>query len=90
MCATVCPSQALFYGSHEDIERLRPQSTPINRFQFGGQVISTRVFVMTPRGVAGLAPNLDVTSAMDERPPARSLSLRMAAGPDPFAEVELS
>ena len=40
MCATVCPSQALFYGTAEEIERLRPQSTPINRFQFGGQTIT--------------------------------------------------
>ena len=90
MCATVCPSQALFYGSHEDIARLRPRSTPINSFQFGGQVITTRVFVMTPRGLAGLAANLDVTSAMAERAPGRSLSLTMAASPDPFADVELS
>ena len=35
MCATVCPSQALFYGTREEIERLRPQSAPINTFQFG-------------------------------------------------------
>ena len=37
MCATVCPSQALFYGTAEEIDRLRPMSTPVNRFQFGNQ-----------------------------------------------------
>ena len=60
------------------------------QFQFGQQTITTRVFVMTPRGLAGLAPNLDVTSAMDEQASARPLSLTMAAGPDPFADVEIA
>src|SRR5574342_643867 len=46
MCATVCPSQALFFGTREEIEQLRPMSTPVNRFQFGRQTISTRVFMM--------------------------------------------
>ena len=90
MCATVCPSQALFYGTREEIEHLRPRSRPINQFQFGQQTITTRVFVMTPRGLAGLAPNLDVTSAMDEQASARPLSLTMAVGPDPFADVEIA
>ena len=35
MCATVCPSQALFFGTREEIEQLRPLSTPVNTFQFG-------------------------------------------------------
>ena len=26
MCATVCPSQALFFGTREEIEQLRPRS----------------------------------------------------------------
>ena len=51
MCATVCPSQALFYGTAEEIEQLRPMSAPTNRFQFGRQTITTRVFVMAPRGL---------------------------------------
>jgi Fe-S-cluster-containing dehydrogenase component len=65
MCATVCPSQALFYGTAEEIARLRPMSAPSNRFQFGAQTITTRVFVMTPRGEVRLAPGLDVTAALD-------------------------
>ena len=28
MCATVCPSQALFFGTREQIRMLRPQSVP--------------------------------------------------------------
>ncbi|PKN57046.1 MAG: 4Fe-4S ferredoxin [Deltaproteobacteria bacterium HGW-Deltaproteobacteria-14] len=49
MCASVCPSQALFYGTREEIERLRPRSTPVSTFQFGRQTITTRVRMMVPR-----------------------------------------
>jgi Fe-S-cluster-containing dehydrogenase component len=49
MCAAVCPSQALFFGTREEIERLRPSSRPINTFQFGEQPIRTKVNLMVPR-----------------------------------------
>ena len=90
MCATVCPSQALFFGTREQILALRPQSMPANRFQFGGQTITTRVNVMVPRRPAP-PPLVDVTSALDEAPAARSIRLPIAPGahPDPFAEVEV-
>ena len=65
MCAAVCPSQALFYGRREEIERLRPRSRPIKRFQFGGQVITTKVNVMVPRHE--LIELVDVTSAQHEQ-----------------------
>jgi Fe-S-cluster-containing dehydrogenase component len=64
MCATVCPSQALFYGTREEIERLRQRSRPINEFQFGRQRISTRVQMMVSR--ASPVEHLDVTSAMHD------------------------
>jgi Fe-S-cluster-containing dehydrogenase component len=51
MCATVCPTGALFYGSIEQIERLRPHSKPINKWQFGKQLVETRVWVMVPKDV---------------------------------------
>jgi Fe-S-cluster-containing dehydrogenase component len=93
MCAAVCPSQALFFGPREQIERLRPLSAAANRFRFGNQIISTRVFTMVPVG-ASRAPYVDVTAALDDRPPSRSIPLRpVAAGPaataDPFAAVEV-
>jgi len=93
MCATVCPSQALFFGTREQVEHLRPLSAPTNRFRFGGQLISTRVYMMVPaRTVA--APWVDVTAALDERPPSRSIPLRPvtpapAVTSDPFAGVEV-
>ena len=61
MCATVCPSQALFFGTREQIEQLRPLSAPINTFQFGEQTITTRVNVMVPRRLTAAAPHVDVT-----------------------------
>src|SRR5262249_53959143 len=93
MCATVCPSQALFFGTREQIEQLRPLSSPINRFQFGAQVVSTRVFMMVPATLASRTPIVDVTAAMDEQPRERSLVLRtvptVAADNDPFAGVTI-
>jgi Fe-S-cluster-containing dehydrogenase component len=62
MCASVCPSQALFYGTRNEIERLRPLSTPVNTFQFGHQSITTKVQMMVPRQSNAIA--VDVTSAV--------------------------
>jgi len=64
MCASVCPSQALFFGTREEIERLRPRSRPLNRFQFGHQLITTKVNMMVPE----MTPQnrIDVTAAMHE------------------------
>lgn len=49
MCATVCPSGALFYGTREEIKNMRPNSTPINKFVFGEEVVITKVNVMMPK-----------------------------------------
>jgi Fe-S-cluster-containing dehydrogenase component len=98
MCSTVCPSQALFFGTREQIAALRPQSMPTNTFRFGEQTITTRVNVMVPRRPTRPA-HIDVTAAMSERPPSRALRLNVlrseAPEPsgvdvrDPFAEVEI-
>jgi Fe-S-cluster-containing dehydrogenase component len=104
MCATVCPSQALFFGTRDEIERMRPLSEPISRFQFGHQMISTRVFMMIPRVRVARERCLDVTAAMDDRTRARMIPLKavserspqMSVGQplmrdelDPFAAVEV-
>ena len=99
MCATVCPSQALFFGTREQIEELRPLSAPINTFQFGAQTITTQVQVMVPRAVASRAPYLDVAAAMDDQPRSRAVSLKVVSAPapstpdradsDPFAGIEV-
>jgi Fe-S-cluster-containing dehydrogenase component len=87
MCATVCPSQALFFGTREQIDALRPQSMPTNRFRFGDQVITTRVNVMVPRAKPA-APLLDVTAALGERPMNRSVRLNVLGGSNQTSDVE--
>jgi Fe-S-cluster-containing dehydrogenase component len=87
MCATVCPSQALFFGTREQAMVLRPQSTPTNKFRFGDQTITTRVNVMAPR--RALPSYIDVTAAMEEKPQSRGLRLPVIDVHDPFAEVEI-
>ena len=89
MCATVCPSQALFFGTREDAAALRPQSRPTNRFRFGEQTITTRVNVMVPKTLAR-SELVDVTSAMEEKPANRTVRLAVVDSSfDPFAEVEV-
>jgi Fe-S-cluster-containing dehydrogenase component len=79
MCATVCPSQALFFGTREEIDRLRPRSRPINEFQFGEQTIHTKVRMMVPRSSA--ISHIDVADAMwdgDEHPDSTDAMLATA------------
>ena len=47
MCATVCPSGALFFGTPEEIAAQR-SATPMNEFIFGKQTIKTKVWLMMP------------------------------------------
>ena len=99
MCATVCPSQALFFGTREQILALRPRSTPTNEFRFGEQTITTRVNVLVPRESGPLAI-VDVTAAMDAEPHSRTVRLpvvpasvsakpRMSSPADPYEGVEV-
>jgi Fe-S-cluster-containing dehydrogenase component len=49
MCATVCPTQAIFYGTYEefvDAGRAQQGGKPINQFVFGEQVVRTRNYVV--------------------------------------------
>ena len=66
MCATVCPSQALFFGTNAEIEELRPRSRPINEFHFGAQTIHTLVRMMVPKN--STVNHLDVADAMGDGP----------------------
>jgi len=49
MCATVCPSGALFYGTAEELAAQRG-GTPVNEFFFGNRKITTKVHLMMPAG----------------------------------------
>jgi Fe-S-cluster-containing dehydrogenase component len=72
MCATVCPSQALYYVPRDTIDRVRPRSVPVDTFQFGAQQIRTRVRMLVPRDEAPAA--IDVLGAMDRPPDAAAVS----------------
>ena len=84
MCATVCPSGALHYGTRAEIERLRPRSWPTNEFHFGRQTVTTKVNMMVPRDAR--ATYVDVTVAMGEERRSRSVPLDVITGAMYFEE----
>jgi Fe-S-cluster-containing dehydrogenase component len=84
MCTSVCPSQALFFGTREQIEHLRPRSRPVSEFHFGHQTITTRVNMMVPREEQ--RQYVDITAAMDDPTIGRRMPLNVIPA-DPFAEV---
>jgi Fe-S-cluster-containing dehydrogenase component len=61
MCATVCPSGALYYGPRETVEQMRREQ-PTNNFIFGRRVVKTKVSVMV--GQEAEALEVDVASFM--------------------------
>jgi Fe-S-cluster-containing dehydrogenase component len=75
MCATVCPSGALYYGTRQEVEALRRRSRPINQFRFGEQAIRTKVNMMVP--AQSSVEQVDVTAAMHAPPAGRLLALHV-------------
>jgi Fe-S-cluster-containing dehydrogenase component len=47
MCATVCPSGALFYGTRDEVEDQR-RARPLNQFFFGASPVQTQNYLMVP------------------------------------------
>lgn len=72
MCASVCPSQALFYGTREELAALRPNSRPVNSFQFGQQTITTKVNMLIPKDDP--INLVDVAQAMFNTPAAQEMT----------------
>lgn len=72
MCASVCPSQALFYGTREEIEWLRPRSRPVNSFQFGNQTVTTKVNMMVPRQTP--IDLVDVAASLHQTPAPQTMA----------------
>jgi Fe-S-cluster-containing dehydrogenase component len=62
MCATVCPSGAIFFGEREEIQTRRRERT-VSVFDFGAQRVRTKVQLMVPAGTAEV--EMDVTAFMD-------------------------
>ncbi|MEO7794081.1 MAG: 4Fe-4S dicluster domain-containing protein [Thermoanaerobaculia bacterium] len=74
MCASVCPSQALWYGTREELARDRPNSRPIASFRFGAQEVTTRVQMLVPKTFTDAT--LGVTAPFEG-----SASMRVAIDP---------
>lgn len=64
MCATVCPSQALTFGLKHEIILERQNSTPVNEFKFGNQLLKTKVYMMVPK--TNNKKFIDVTDSMND------------------------
>jgi len=75
MCASVCPSQALYFGPREQVEQLRTRSRVVNQFRFGEQVVTTKVNMVVPRETRGDV--VDITSAMHQPPTGRTIALNV-------------
>ena len=70
MCATVCPSGALFYGSAAEVEDQR-RARSLNQFQFGDSLVRTRNRLMVPSstqvlGVGGAVPRSAAEQHLEE------------------------
>ncbi len=63
MCAIVCPSGALFYGTPDEIVALR-RARPQSRFVFGDETLQTRNHLMVAPGVTDVV--------VESRPPTLS------------------
>jgi Fe-S-cluster-containing dehydrogenase component len=63
MCATVCPSEALYFGSREELQKKR-RETAITSFVFGQHRVKTKVSLMVDGKTEQL--NLDVASFIRE------------------------
>jgi Fe-S-cluster-containing dehydrogenase component len=56
MCATVCPTGAIFYGSVEELEADRPGAQAADVFTFGAAQVRTGAAVVVPAGYDGPVP----------------------------------
>ncbi len=68
MCATVCPSGALFYGTRAEVEDLR-QAQPRNVFQFGDEIVRTKNNYMVPaycQQILASAPSAELRSVAEQ------------------------
>ena len=56
MCATVCPSDALYYGTAAEVEAQRPSRKVIDVFGFGEQALQTGNWMVVPADAPDLLP----------------------------------
>ncbi len=56
MCASVCPTDALFYGTYEELVAKRPSAKAIDVFDFGNQSVVTGNALVAPAGGEDVIP----------------------------------
>lgn len=56
MCASVCPTDALFYGTYDELLEKRPAAKAVDVFEFGGQSVVTGNAVVAPAGRDDVIP----------------------------------
>ena len=90
MCATVCPTQAIFYGTYEEwvvAGRAQQGARPVNVFYFGEQRVRTRNYVvMTEEDDA-----LDLMALVEQADLGKSANLPQAIAGDnaePWVDAE--
>src|SRR5690349_405782 len=90
MCATVCPTQAIFYGTYEEwiaAGRAKQGAKPINTFYFSRQRVRTRNYVvMTAEDEA-----LDLMAMVEEAELGKGANIPQATGTtnfEPWVDAE--
>jgi Fe-S-cluster-containing dehydrogenase component len=68
MCATVCPSEALYFGTMEEWKSRR-KGRSVNHFRFGNQIVKTKVYTVLPDGSGTM--KIDVRPGDIQRQPGR-------------------
>ena len=56
MCASVCPTDALFYGTFDELQAKRPSAKAVDVFDFGNQSVVTGNALVAPAGGEDVIP----------------------------------
>ena len=87
MCATVCPSGALYFGPREHVEKHRREK-PLNEFHFGRQTVRTKVNMMAAPAIQALS--IDVADFLPAESGFEDLLFLARQGPWDAAAASLS
>jgi Fe-S-cluster-containing dehydrogenase component len=79
MCATVCPSEALYFGTLEAWKERR-KGVPTNQFKFGNQEVRTKVYMVMPEPVERIDVKLSDILVRPRRQPRDQEPVKEAAG----------
>ncbi len=66
MCATVCPSEAIYFGPMEEW-KARRQGIPVNKWKFGNQEVNTMVYMVMPTPTPRIDVRIDSIPNMARR-----------------------